>query len=249
MAHTLRTRIKKEIIVEFLPPAKPSKKVIILCGGMPGYPDHKELIIALSKKGYWTFSPRYRGTWESGGSFLKYPPQKDIIDLIEVLPSGFLDLWNKRKITIKNPEVYLIGSSFGGPAALLASKHSSVKKVVVLSPVTDWSKESKIEPLNWLELFTRNAFGNGYRFSHKNWKKLKTSNFYNPTKLLKKIDPKKVFVIYTKDDAVVPPESTSQFIKLIECKSLYLKSGGHLSFSTIITPKIWKKISWFFALK
>ena len=42
ITHILRTRIKRDIVCEFLPPAQTiAHKVIILCGGMPGYPGEK----------------------------------------------------------------------------------------------------------------------------------------------------------------------------------------------------------------
>jgi len=62
MSYTLRARIKNKIISEFVPPSKKSNKVIILCGGMPGYPAKKELMFFLAEKGFWVFSPRYRGS-------------------------------------------------------------------------------------------------------------------------------------------------------------------------------------------
>ena len=58
-----RTRFKKEIVAEFLPPARQGKKqkVIILCDGMSGMPRKQPLMEFLAAKGYWVFYPRYRG--------------------------------------------------------------------------------------------------------------------------------------------------------------------------------------------
>jgi alpha-beta hydrolase superfamily lysophospholipase len=61
MSHFPRTRFKKEIVSEFLPPKKTSNKVVILLAGMPTYPgkgDRLELMDFFSKKGYWCFLPR-----------------------------------------------------------------------------------------------------------------------------------------------------------------------------------------------
>src|SRR3990172_3843211 len=41
MSYTPRTRIKKEIISEFILSVRRSNKVTILCSGMPGYPAKK----------------------------------------------------------------------------------------------------------------------------------------------------------------------------------------------------------------
>lgn len=243
--HTLRTRIKADIVSEFLPPSKPSNKVVILCGGMPSYPSKKEVIFALAKRGYWVFVPRYRGTWESEGHFLKTSPHNDIVDIINQLPKGFQDLWSGEVKKIENPSVYLFGSSFGGPAALLASKHKNVKKVVVLSPVLDWRVESKVEPLDWLSKFTRSAFGTAYRFEQKDWNKLKTGKFYNPATQTSLIDVKKVFIIQPQDDEIVSAAIAKEFALKTGSKILILRSGGHLSFSQLMTPLLWKKIQHF----
>ncbi len=161
---TLRTRLKGGIVSEFLPPVKKSSQVIILCGGMPSYPAAKELMFKFSKLGYWSFLFRYRGSWESDGKMFARCPHIDVIDVIDSLQSGFCDLWTSDAYIIPKPEVYLVGSSFGGAAAILAALDKRVKKVFALSPVIDWRVESKLEPMSFLESFTRQAFGQGYRF-------------------------------------------------------------------------------------
>jgi len=246
--YTLRTRIKKDIVCEFVAPTKKSNKVIIVCGGMPGYPGrNSELLSWLAKKGYWAFLPRYRGSWESGGKFLKVSPHQDVLDVIDALPKGFKDLWSGKNLKIKNPQVYLIGSSFGGTAVLLASKNSKVKKVIALSPVIDWREEDKntIEPIDFLAKFTKEAFGDGYRITNDGWKKLKGGNFFNPITEIKKFEAKKIFIIYAKNDKVVSSKTTKKFVEQLNCKSIVLNKGGHLSLSKNI-PDFWPKIKKFF---
>lgn len=242
MPYILRTRIKKEIVAEFVPPVRRSDKVIILCGGMPGYPTKKELMFFLAKKGYWVFSPRYRGSWESDGWFLKKSPHLDVIDVIDSLSSGFIDLWNNKKYKIKNPKVYLIGSSFGGPAVILASKDKRVRKAVAFSPVTNWRVETKLEPIGWLGKFTRIAFGNGYRFRQKDWDKLRNGKFYNPITAVKELDKNKIYIIHAKDDEVVYADTSIKFAKELGCKITLLKKGGHLSTSNLLKAAFWKRV-------
>ena len=141
--HTLRTRFKKEIVTEFLPPRKKSSKVIILCSGMPSVPYKPDLMEFFSKKGYWVFYPRYRGSWESGGQFLKISPHQDIIDVIDSLPKGFKDAWGGKIYKVRPSKICLFGGSFGGPAAILASLDKRVNKVIAVSPVVDWKAPSK----------------------------------------------------------------------------------------------------------
>ena len=242
----LRTRFKEEIIAEFLPGREGSNKVIIICTGMPGYPGRRdELLEFLAKEGYWTILPRYRGTWESDGKFLKESPHQDILDIISELESGFTELWGMNRFSIKNPEIYLLGSSFGGPAVLLASKHPRVKKAVALSPVVDWRVESKVEPFEHLSRFMREAFGNGYRLDSSDFFKLKEGRFYNPVDEISNLSADKIMIYHAKDDEVVDFEPVKKFTKKLGCLFVPHKSGGHLSTSTIMTPRFWKKIKKF----
>ena len=240
--YTLRTRFG-DIVAEFLPPLKRSNKVVIFCGGMPGVPRHDSLLRFLSRKGYWIFYPRYRGSWESGGRFLKISPDRDVIDVMDALPHGIKNLWDGKKYQLEKPfDIYLIGGSFGGPAVILASRDERVRRVVAVSPVIDWRARTKAEPIEWMEKFTRSAFGGAYRFSHKDWMKLKKGEFYNPSAHVKGINGKKLFLIYAKDDKVVPYRPTMRFIKQAGANSMASKRGGHLSASTIMKPAIWRKV-------
>lgn len=249
MAYTLRTKIKKEIIAEFLPPIRKSNKVIILCGGMPSYPGKAEVMLFLAKKGYWVFSFRYRGSWESNGLFLKKSPHLDVIDVINSFSSGFIDLWKNKKYKIKNPEVYIIGVSFGGPAAILASLDKRVKKIIAFSPVIDWKTESKSESINKIRKFTKIAFRNCYRFKQKDWDKLKNGVFYNPIAIIKKLDKKKIYIIHAEDDKAVSVKPAIKFAKTLGCKITILKKGGHLSTSNLLQPIFWKYVNNFFRTK
>lgn len=245
--YTLRTRFKKDIISEFLPPTRKSNKVIIICTGMPSVPNRKELMFFLAKKGYWVFFPRYRGSWESGGEFLKKSPHEDVLDVIDQLPKGFTSLWDKEKYKINPSSLYLIGGSFGGPAMLLASRDPRVDKAITFSPVVDWKTQakSKGEPWNPFTKFVKEAFGNAYRFKMKDWNKLKRGGFYDPVAHTNEIPGEKIFIIHAKDDDVVHWRPVEKFAKKIGCKLSLLKKGGHLSASNIMKPSFYKRITRF----
>lgn len=240
--YTSRARIKKEIVSEFVQPTKPSNKVIILCSGMPNYPAKSELMFFLAEKGYWVFLPRYRGSWESDGSFLQKSPHLDIIDVMDELSSGFQNIYSNKKHAIQEPEIYLIGSSFGGPATILASSDKRVKRVVALSPVIDWRVESKAEPIDWIHKFTKMAYGNGYRFKENDWNKLKNGKFYNPISAISKLDRNKIYIIQAKDDEVVYPEPAIKFSRELGSKLTLLEEGGHLSLSSLAKDDVWKGV-------
>jgi hypothetical protein len=144
--------------------------------------------------------------------------------------------------------IFLIknGGSFGGPAAILASRHKEITKAVVFCPVVDWNKLGKAEPLNKMEEFFKQAFGEGYRFSKNNWNKLKNGKFYSPTGKEKEIDGKKIFIIQTKDDKSIAYKYVARFSEKIDAKLWLLNSGGHIGYSHSVEPKFFSKVKKFY---
>jgi dipeptidyl aminopeptidase/acylaminoacyl peptidase len=246
-----RTRFKKDILTEFLPPARKTKKqrVIIFCDGMPSNPRKQPLCRFLSKQGFWVFYPRYRGAWESGGEFLDKSPDTDIRDIIDEIPKGFTESAFKQKFTCSPDEIFVIGGSFGGCTALLASLDARVKKVIANCPVTDWSilknYDNKETSNKSYTAYIRESFGNGYRLSAKNWWKLYGEKFFNPMYYAKEIDGKKIMLFHAKDDPYVPYKTVVKFAKKTGAKLYLYQRGGHLS-SDKIVKKYWERIKKFF---
>ncbi len=241
----LRTKFKGEIISEFVLPKKASDKVVIFCHGMPGVPKHRELLEFLSEKGFWVFLPRYRGSWESSGEFLKASPHHDILDMFDEISSGFTDFWTKKKYAIPNPKIYLFGSSFGGPAAILASRDNRVEKAVCTCAVIDWQYPSEEEPMDQYGPFVKEAFGEGYRFTLENWNKLLDGKFYSPKAIVSEINGKKLFLIHAKDDKSVNYKPTVEFAAKTGSKLVLLEKGGHIGSDIFMDPKIYKEIQKF----
>jgi pimeloyl-ACP methyl ester carboxylesterase len=214
---------------------------------MPSIPKKNKVLEFFSEQGYWVFFPRYRGTWESDGKFLAKSPYLDIIDIIDGIPKGFVDFWSGEKYKFKPSAVHLFGSSFGGAAVILASQDKRVTKVVALSPVVDWTQESEIEPLDWLGNFINKAFGNAYRFSAEDWKKLESGKFFNPISRAEKMHGDKLFLIHSQDDRLVPYESVKEFSLRANAQLWTLRTQGHLSTSAVLKPKYEKKIMQFFS--
>jgi len=220
--------------------------VLILAPGMPGSPFKNEILSLFAKKGYWVFLPRYRGTWESGGEFLKESPERDILDVMDGVSKGFTELWSGERMEIKDPEFFLMGASFGGPAVILPSSDPRVRKVVAFSPVIDWRVDSKVEPMDWLEKFVRSAFGEGYRFSKRNWNRLARGKFYNPIDACQKIKGEKVLIIHAQDDDIVPPGPARKFAKCTGCRLEMRKRGGHMGISETLKTSFFEKVNNFF---
>lgn len=246
-----RTRFGRDIVAEFMPSERGGNRVAIITSGAPGYPGGKgELMQLLSEKGYCAIVPRYRGTWESDGSFLEYPPSDDVITIIDELSVGFRDLWSSAEYRISEPEVYLIGGSFGGPAALLASRDVRVVKAVTISAVVDWRmQEHTLEPLDLMSMYMPQAFGPTYRSQEDAWKKLAQGGFYNPVDEKESLDGKKLLMFHAKDDKVVPFAPAEDFAREVGATFIPLKRGGHMGAGNAKEPYFWKYINRFFSGK
>ena len=246
-----RARFKKQIVAEFLPPSRPVKiqKVIILCDGMPSIPRKQPLMEFLSRKGYWVFYPRYRGAWESDGQFLEKSPHEDILDVVEELAKGIQEVSFGRRFCLSPDEIFVIGGSFGGAAAILASLDPRVKKVVANCPVVDWAilprSERKETSNRSYPAYIRAAFGNGYRLSNMNWNKLRSGTFYNPSYHADEIMASKIMIFHAQDDPYVPYQSVQRFAKRTGVTFKLFRRGGHLRTEHIV-QKYWPQISMFF---
>lgn len=246
-----RARFKKQIVAEFLPPSRPVKiqKVIILCDGMPSIPRKQPLAEFLSRKGYWVFYPRYRGAWESDGQFLERSPHEDILDVVEELAKGIQEVSFGRRFSLSPDEIFVIGGSFGGAAAILSSLDPRVKKVIANCPVVDWAilprSERKETCNSSYPAYIREAFGNGYRLSVMNWNKLRSGTFYNPSYHAEEITASKIMIFHAQDDPYVPYQSVKQFAKRTGVTLKLFRRGGHLRTEHIV-QKYWPQISRFF---
>jgi len=246
-----RTRFKNDILAEFLPPARAGrkKKVIVLCDGMPSIPRKQPLVEFLAQQGYWVFYPRYRGAWESGGKFLERSPHEDILEVIAALPKGFRELAFGKPFAVKPDEVFVIGGSFGGPAAILASLDPRIKKVLANCAVVDWAilhEEELQETSNPnYAAYIREAFGSGYRLSDANWAKLYTGRFYNPVHHISEITGSKIMMVHAQDDPYVPYALSKKFAEQVGAKFKSLRRGGHVK-TEYAVRRYWPEIRAFF---
>jgi pimeloyl-ACP methyl ester carboxylesterase len=247
-----RTRFAKEIVAEFLPPLRQAKKhqVIILCDGMPSMPTKQPLAEFLARRGYWVFYPRWRGTWESGGRFLQKSPAQDIADVITGIRKGRIkESAFGQAFSVKPDSILVIGGSFGGAAAILASLDQRVKKVIANCPVVDWTllgdEQEKETSNKSYPAYIREAFGNGYRLTDRNWNKLFRGDFYNPAHHIRQLTASKIMMFHAKDDPYIPWRQVDDFARRAGIRLNLLARGGHLS-TTRTVRKYWPRIKRFF---
>ncbi len=236
----MRLRINKDIVTEFLPPRHgTSDRAIVVCDGLPSVPSKRHVLEYWSKKGFWVFHPRYKGTWESSGRFLDHDPTDDIIEVARVIRAETVsNVYDHTEYTPHIQKVIVMGASFGGAVALLSSLYPEVDKAVAISPVVDWAAELKntIEPLSGVKNEIRDGFGEAYRFSDHDFDRLgREVDFFNPIAHINKYNSKKLFILHAKDDMIVSLPAIEQFIETTGCEYVMKKRGGHLSSSISTT--------------
>lgn len=239
-----RTRFG-DIVAEFWLSQKPTGRVVVVCDGAPGLRTKKELAEFFTRKGFSVFQMRYRGTWESGGEFLKQSPANDVDEVIAGIPKGFCDLWSGVVYYLDLREVIVVGASFGGPAAILATRNSLVTKAIAIAPIVDWGIATKQEPFTEFVRQVTQGFPGAYRCPKKNFKKLLTKKFYNPVDWADTLDGKKILLIHARDDESVPYMPTKKFAKKIGAKYVEYANGGHLGSSFIMQQEVWGHVQRF----
>ncbi len=238
-----------DVLTEFWGPAKPSGKVIILCDGCPSVPSKKRTAEALAKKGYWVFHMRYRGSWESRGQFLKYSPAEDVRLVATGVREGFVNVYDGMRYVLDVRECIVIGASFGGAAAVIASTYPEIDKAIALAPVIDWTVESKSEPFGYFVHMLVEGFGSAYRPVKNAYEKLKSGMFYQPLLGAERMDSSKLLILHARDDKVIPLAPLRVFAKRAKLKPVYLEEGGHFSASSILDKEVWTHAKKFLAKK
>lgn len=242
---TYRTFIK-DINCNFsLPIHKNRRKVVIICPGLPSSPENFEIMEWLSKNGYYCIHPKYSGTWESYGNFLRKSPVKDILRVINFIKRNkyLYDCYNEKRIPLHFTDFILVGSSFGGSVALVAgSKAKEINKIIAIAPIVDFSQHRKNKNLEEQDLerlfkFIRKAYGRAYILKLSDYRKLIQGKVdINPIDYIDKLKSKKIIIIHGTKDRVVSIKRTKDFFKKIESqnKKFYeLKNKEHLSLSKL----------------
>lgn len=213
---------------------------------MPSVPDQEDMMKLYSAHGYWVFFPRYKGTWESPGTFLEKSPVEDIQDVITGLSSSIQSIWDKRSFLIPGtPDITVIGSSFGGAVAILVSSDSRVQNVIALSPVVDWGAQEETEDLDSLLNIVQEGFGCAYRVNEENWSRMQSGDLLNPVSHTSAVEEEQVLIFYSENDSVVSSSSIKRFVSAVGCRSVSFDDKGHLGGSSLVDPDIMSEIQAF----
>lgn len=140
---------------------------------LPGFPsanNYDDLMRYLYDQGFHVFTIRYRGSYQSKGTFLEKDPVIDLLNFIEHAKKGkTISLWDGQEFSFQTKQNILSASSFGGAvAAGTLAQTTFFDKAIFFAPVWDFSEHNKIYPeqdLQHLTQFTKKAFQNCYRFT------------------------------------------------------------------------------------
>tara|TARA_B100000315_G_scaffold129860_1_gene119477 strand:+ start:1398 stop:2153 length:756 start_codon:yes stop_codon:yes gene_type:complete len=208
------------------------RDAIILLPGFPSSNIMEDIIYFFYEKGFNVFFPRYKGTFQSGGHFLKSNPTKDLSEFISFLKKGkSLNLWDEKMVSFEIDKFYVFGTSFGGSIACsLAYVSEDVSKVVVGTPVWDYeshNQEFNEQDLEKLTGFVKRSLKNIYRYDFKNlvdeMKRFKQFSFSFYKKNLKK----PVLVFHDLNDNSISIEHSRKAEKEIKSVDLIETDTGH----------------------
>ncbi len=223
---TIRSSQYKNLFFTYiLSRGAPSKGTIILLDGLPSNPLSKnQLIQKLAEYNYDVFFPRYEGTWESKGNFLKRAPSEAIIEFIETLRKGE-SIENKK---YKAKKVFLLGASFGGGVAFDIATKYVVDKICAISPVISFKEVNGIETL---ENYIRAAYSKDYRFNSKEWQKLIKDEVWNLEDNEIR-ESSNVLIVTGKNDDQIKESDLTEFGKRNNVK-VRIYDFGHITLSKI----------------
>lgn len=208
----------EDIIYEYVRPKKQNGNLLILLDGLPSVPKRNNLMKMLAGQGFCVVFPRYAGTWESGGEFLKSSPTNDIELLIKHLKKDFGEI----------QYVSVLTTSFGAAVGLDISSNL-IKKAVHLSPVTSFT--SLKEKLKGLDDYLISSYGQVYRFKKVNWRKIMDEKYFNPNKQnIKKV---KSLIIGGGSDKTISILDLKNYCSKNKARLIELKDLGHVNFSDL----------------
>lgn len=210
-------------------------------------PQKERLARFLARKGYWVFHFRYRGAWESEGTFLARSPHEDVLLVADAIRRPLRSVYGGTTLFLDIDDITIIGASFGGAAALLASVDQRIKKAVAIAPVVDWKRTDREgESVAEFERILSEGFPGAYRMKRDAARKLLTGKFYAPLSVQRLLDPKKLFVIHDPADTVVPIGPTRDLVRTMRLPHLFprglSRGDGHLSSSVLMHRLVWPTI-------
>ncbi len=139
---------------------------IIYCPGLPQYVSkYHPIVRAAERTGVNLFVPRYRGTWESDGTFSVASSVQTVDAIIRLVKEGHAsELFSHQHVVWTCERVILIGFSYGALPALLSKEHTN--RIALIAPFTNTIMHEENYPgdLHRTLEFLRRGYPHVYRF-------------------------------------------------------------------------------------
>jgi esterase/lipase len=240
------------IFFEFVLQDRTADAIIIL-PGFPGRNDFGELIELFYDRGYHVFVPRYRGSYQSSGSFLSKSPVDDIIMFARNLDKSFAkDLWDMKKKIFKINKKIIIASSFGGAIACgLIAKYPSFSHLILAAPIWDFAKHNENndeQDLRHMAEFVKRAYKNCYRLNFNDIiKKLSKFKELSPEYYYPKLKDFPVLVFHDPNDKIVAFRHTKEMLPALN-KATYIEHYLGHGLNASLLNAFWKETDKFIKL-
>lgn len=237
------------IFFEFVLQDRTADAVIIL-PGFPGRNDFGELIELFFDRGYHVFVPRYRGSFQSAGSFLSKNPVDDLIMFSKNLNKGIVkSLWDMKKQSFKINKKIIVTGSFGGAIACgLVAKQPGFSYLILAAPVWDFARHNEKgdeEDLVNLTEFVKRAYKNCYRINFKNLQdKMSKFKEVRPEYYLSTLINFPVLVFHDPNDKVVSFKHTKEMLPRLN-KATYIEHYLGHGLSDHLMIAFWKEVDKF----
>lgn len=235
---------------------KKPAKFLIICHGCPSHPydENPATNQRFMQDGFVLVYPEYIGTWGSGGQCNFENAVDTVLKTIKLLRKGAAkDIKSNHVVKWNAKEIILIGGSFGGSVALVAgAKSNHIKKIVAVSPVTDWRTHNKLnfkeEDLTQMWKIINGGLNNYWRARKPDYMKLMNGKLdLNPIDYIDVLKEKNTLFIHGINDKEVNYRRSENFNQKLKTGSgqhkIYLsKQKGHIVPRHLSQRQYYKKI-------
>lgn len=211
---------------------------IVLLPGFPSSNNMKEKIKFFSDLGYHVISPRYPGSFQSDGEFLKNNIVIDLIKFITSIDDNIItNLWDLKDYKFKTKNKIIVAESFAGAISCgILANSNNISNLILFSPVWDFEKhnqDNNEEDLEHLIHFVKRAYKNLYRFSFnslveelKKIEEIKFKNYYQKIKT-------PILVFHDNEDRIVSINHSNFINNKIDIKLINEKFGHGMSINSL----------------
>ena len=236
--------------------SKKPKRFLIICHGCPSHPYDESPATnqRFMQDGLVLVYPEYIGTWGSDGQCNFENAVDTVLKTIKLLRKGAAkDINSGHVVNWKAEEIILIGGSFGGSVALVAgAKSGFIKKIVAISPVTDWRTHKKSgfkeEDLAHVWKIIKEGLNNYWRARKQDYARLMKGELdLNPVDYIGILKEKNTFLIHGIYDKDVNYRRSENFHKQLRRGSgrhkIYLsRQKGHIVTRHLSEGQYYKKV-------